>query len=373
MLVDFADEFATFLPASAIVAIRSDLDLSYAQAGVVLGMLSAGGVVGNFLTAAADFVSRRLLAGSGAAVCGACVLTFAFGGAFTPLAIAAFVWAAASDAFVHGAQVALADVAGDELEPTLARMNLLGSIGDVLAPVAVLLAGASGLGWRPLFAATGVAFVAFGIWLGAQPLPPPPADGATPLRAVREVLGDRRVWWCAAFLGVGVTLDAPFLGFVVELFARDGAGTTVAPIVVGAVVVGGTLGFLGCSMLRVPLRGDIALVVACFSEIASVSAMLFVPNVVVVCLGAFAFGAAGAVVWLVMQAMVLRLRPGQAGTTWAVVWTLSLPNVLVAPLVGALADRVGLSSAIGLYALVPAAMLLLLVARPREELRRSVE
>jgi predicted MFS family arabinose efflux permease len=340
---------------------------------LVLAMLSAGGIIGNFLTAAADFVSRRVLAGVGAAVCGACVLTFAFGSSFAPLAIAAFVWAAASDALVHGAQVALADVAGDDLAPTLARMNLLGSVGDVLAPLAVALATVSGLGWRPLFAATGVGFIAFGIWLGTQPLPPPPAAGPTPLRAVREVLADRRVWWCAGFLGLGIVLDAPFLGFVVELFAREGAGTTAAPAVIGAVVVGGTIGFLGCSMLRAPLRGDVALLVACVSEIVSVSSILFVPNVVVVCVGAFAFGAAGAVVWLVMQAMVLRLRPGQAGTTWAVVWTLALPNALVAPLVGTLADRVGLRAAIAVYALVPIAMLLLLLARPREDLRRSVE
>lgn len=372
MLVDFADEFATFLPASAIVSIRADLDLSYAQAGIVLAMLSAGGIVGNVLTAAADFVSRRVLAGWGAAVCGGCVLTFAFGGSFVPLAIAAFVWAAASDAFVHGAQVALADLAGDELEPTLARMNLLGSIGDILAPLAVLVAVGSGLGWRPLFAGTGVAFLAYGVWLGFERLPAPTPNGVSPFGALRDVVRDRRVWWCAAFLGVGVVLDAPFLGFVVELFARDDAGTTAAPLVVGAVVVGGTLGFLGCSMLRTPLRGDVALLVACVSEAVSVSAMLFVQNVVVVCVGALAFGAAGAVVWLVMQATVLRLRPGQAGTTWAVVWTLSLPNVIVAPLVGALADRVGLNAAIGAYALVPVVMLALLLARPREELRRSV-
>jgi hypothetical protein len=204
-------------------------------------------------------------------------------------------------------------------------------------------------------------------------MPPPPADGSTPVRAAREVVRDRRVWWCAAFLGTGVVLDVPFLGFVVEQFAREGAGATTAPIVVGAVVIGGTAGFLGCSVLRTPLRGDVALLVACVSEIASVSAMLFVPDAVVVCVAGFAFGVAGAVIWLVMQALVLRLRPGQAGTTWAVVWTLSLPNALVAPLVGALADRVGLGPAIGVYALVPVVMLLLLIARPREDLRRSVE
>lgn len=373
MLVDFADEFATFLPASAIAAIRTDLDLSYAQAGTVLGMLSAGGVVGNFLTAAADFVSRRLLTGAGAAVSGACMLTFAFGGSFLPLALAAFVWAAASDAFVHGSQVALADLAGDDLEPTLARMNLLGSIGDVLAPAAVVTVTVTGLGWRPLFAATGGVFLGYGAWLGAQPLPPPTPNGATPFRAAVAVLGDRRVWWCSAFLGTGVILEAPFLGFVVELLAQEGAGETGAPVVVGAVVIGGTAGFLAAAARRTPMRGDAALAGACLSEVVSVAAMLFVPNVAVVCFAAFVFGAAGAVVWLVMQAMVLRLRPGQAGMTWAVVWTLSLPSALVAPLVGVLADRVGLHTAIAVYAPVPFVMLALLLVRPREETRRSVE
>src|SRR5688572_9657126 len=101
MFVDFADELFTFLPAGAAASIRADLGLSYAQAGLVLAMLSAGGFLGMFAKSAADFVSRRALAAGGALVYGLCMLGFAVGHSFWVLVVAAFLWGAASDAFLH--------------------------------------------------------------------------------------------------------------------------------------------------------------------------------------------------------------------------------------------------------------------------------
>ena len=40
----------------------------------------------------------------------------------------------ASDGFTHATQVALVDLSGDDLAPTLARVNALGSVGDLLGP-----------------------------------------------------------------------------------------------------------------------------------------------------------------------------------------------------------------------------------------------
>ena len=88
LLVNLADEWFAFLPAGAMESIRADLGLSYAQAGVLLALLPAGGVLGIFLMAAADFVSRRLLGAAGALVYALCLLTFATGRSFMVLAIA---------------------------------------------------------------------------------------------------------------------------------------------------------------------------------------------------------------------------------------------------------------------------------------------
>ncbi len=135
LLVNLADEWFAFLPAGAMESIRADLGLSYAQAGVLLALLPAGGVLGVFLMAAADFVSRRILGAAGALVYALCLLAFASGRSFVVLAIALVLLGAASDAFVHATQLALAELAADELDATLARTNVLGSIGDLLGPL----------------------------------------------------------------------------------------------------------------------------------------------------------------------------------------------------------------------------------------------
>ena len=123
MLVRFADEWTTFLPAGALEPIRRDLDLSYAQVAGVLVALSGGGIVGTFLIIAADYVSRRAIASLGAATYGLAMIVFGVGHSLPLLLAAAFAWGAASDAFVHGAEVALVDLADERSARTLARMN----------------------------------------------------------------------------------------------------------------------------------------------------------------------------------------------------------------------------------------------------------
>ncbi len=61
-MVRLFDEAGSFLPYGAAPQLRSQLDLSYAQLGVLLTAMPAGGVVGLGLAALADVVSRRRLA-----------------------------------------------------------------------------------------------------------------------------------------------------------------------------------------------------------------------------------------------------------------------------------------------------------------------
>ena len=60
-------------------------------------------------------------------------------------------------------------------------------------------------------------------------------------------------------------------------------------------------------------------------------------------------GAASAVFWTRVQAMTLGLRPGQAGTTAAVVGYLAMPSALVPLLAATLADHFGLGAALCCY------------------------
>ena len=366
MFVDFADELFTFLPAGAAASIRADLGLSYAQAGLVLAMLSAGGFLGMFAKSAADFVSRRALAAGGALVYGLCMLGFAVGHSFWVLVVAAFLWGAASDAFLHASQLALSELAGDDLDLTLARTNLFGSIGDLLGPVVLTIAVATGLGWRPLFAVGGVLMLGYAAVLARQPLPAPAPDGTSPWSIARAVLADRRVWVLALALGLLSTLDEPFLGFLIASIEARGTSVAVATALAGSIVVGSIAGFTLLAAWGERVR-DRAGVLGAGAILAAAVVLVAVPVPVIVVPAGIGFGAGVALVWVVLQAAVLRLRPGQAGTTEAVVSLLASFELLVPPLIGVAADAAGLDRAMWCYVAIS---LLLLVVLAGSSLRR---
>src|SRR5262249_3671701 len=81
---------------------------------------------------------------------------------------------------------------------------------------------------------------------------------------------------------------------------------------------------------------------------------------------AILFGFSGAVFYAVLEATYLSLRPGQAGTTGAVVSAISLAGLGFPALVGAVSDAPGLAAGMTVYAAVPLLVvaLVLLAARP---------
>ena len=100
MFVRFADEWFSFFPAGVLEPMRAGLRFSYAQGGAVLVALAGGGLVGVVFEVAADYVSRRALAALGALAYGLAMIGFGLADSFWGLMAAAFIWGAASDAFV---------------------------------------------------------------------------------------------------------------------------------------------------------------------------------------------------------------------------------------------------------------------------------
>lgn len=340
--------------------LRADLRLSYAQAGLLLAALPAGGLVGNAFGVAADFVDRRRLASLGAFVYGLCLLTFATADAFPVLLTAAFVWGAASDAFVHGCEIALVDLARDRLAGVLGRVNALGAVGDLLGPLTLVAAAAVGLSWRGAFALGGLLMLAYALWLALQRFPRP-RPGQAPLAGLLAVARDRRVLLLAlADLLFGL-LDEPFLGFTIAYLERvrslaPGLALTVITVSVAA----GIVGFLAVGPVTGWL-GDRRTLWASISAVAvGVVLLIAAPALQLLLAAAFAFGLAGAVFYAVLQAAYLGLRPGQAGTTGAVIGTLGLAGIGMPVLVGGVSDALGLTAGLGLYAAVPLLILGLL-------------
>jgi predicted MFS family arabinose efflux permease len=364
VLVRFADETFGFFPAGTLAQVRTEVGLSFQQAGLLLALLGAGGVLGSIFEVAADHVSRRLLASLGAFVYAAAMVAFGLGHSFAVLAGASFVWGAASDAFVHGAEVALVDVAGGRLTSALGRQHAFASAGDVLSPILVAAALGAGLGWRPLFLAGGITMVGYAFWLSRQPLPPPhPRDvRGRPLPGVMSALRDPRILILGLAVSVFGPLDEPFLGFLIIFLQKiRGVTPSVANLVAAAVLAGGLVGYTVTLRLATGRSGRAVLVAASLVVLITVAGMVMLPDVGVVAVLGLGFGAGGAIFWTVVRSIVLRLRPGQAGTTSAVVSAIGLPAVAFPALVGTVADWRGLDTAMGLYVVLPAVMLLLVL------------
>ncbi len=354
LLVGFADETVAFLPYGAVESIREDVGISYVQAGFLLALYPGIGLLATPLGVVVDFVSRRAMAAIGGIGYGLGLCLFAVAGNFATLFAAVVVMGLIGDALTRAVEVALVDVAGDKIEPALARSNLLASVGDIFGPL--LLAGslATGLGWRGAFWAGGALMIAYGIVLATQPLPRPvKADDdeqRTPWRGFLEVARDRRVLVAGLFVALIVAFDDTFEGFAVAFLTTDrGLAPAVATLVAGAGMAGGVVAAAWASRTnrrRIGLRPCGVLLVA------GVLLLLLVPHVVAAAVGTAAVCAAVNLAWIILQAGYMTLRPGQAGTTSAVAEAVANVGVLTPLAIGLIADHHGLTVAMMLYVVI---------------------
>lgn len=357
------DESAWFLPSGTLEFFRADLGLTYAQAGVVLAVVAPGALLGGGFSAAADRFSRRVIAAAGAFGFAASLAAFATGGSFMVLVVASLVMGAASTAMVDAAEVALVDLAGDDLRRYLARSNLLGTVGDLLGPALIAAVMVSGLSWRAAFG-IGAAFLAlYGIALAAVPLPPPARgndDVETPRRLLAAVLRDPAVWVVGL---VGLLLgpfDEPLVGFTIALLEQErGASGAVAAMVAFVGVSGGLVSYTVLAR-RFEAVDDRRLLLGSVTAMAVGAVVVaVVPVLAVVALAAFVTSVGLNLAWLAVQHRSLTLRPGQVGTTKAVLGTIEFTGFWIPVAIGALADRAGLVPAVGAYGILGAALVAL--------------
>ena len=378
LVVRLADESAVFLPFGALESFRADVGLTYAQAATVLAAMAPGAVVGGLFAAAADRFSRRMIAGGGALAFALSLAMFAGGRSFAVLAVAAFVMGAASTAMVDGAEVALDDVAGDDLRRYLARVNLLATVGDLLGPA--LLAGVvvSGLSWRVSFGAGAGVMALYGVALATAPLPPPvgpdgddgDADNGRP--GLVAVLRDPGVW-VIGLIGLLMTpFDEALVGFTVALLEHDrGASGPVATVVAFVGVAGGVLSFtvLARRFDGVPDRR--LLLRSTWLMAGGAVAIAVVPVLALVAVAGLTTSVGLSLAWLAVQHRSLTVRPGQVGTTKAVLNGIEFMGFAIPVAIGVVADRAGLTVAVGSYGVLGAALVVLAWWSSRREEARS--
>jgi MFS family permease len=346
------DEAGSFLPYGAAPQLRTQLDLSYAQLGLLLTAMPAGGVVGLGLAALADVVSRRRLAAISTAVLALTMAVFAMSDEFLVLAAAAFVYGAASDGMISPVEVALADLAGADLDRALARANLFATVGDFLAPV--LLAGALviGLGVRPVFWLAAIAFAGYAVWLATLPLPAPRDPGREHVRGrVVSLIRDPRVWAMGLLAACISPLDEALGAAFVLRLAAGAAGDQPVVLVAAVGVIGDLAGLAVAARIIGRLGRPRAIAVSTLIAGVSVTIATVGPEITTFAASA-ATGFGIAIAWTALQGVLLRLWPGAEGTTGAVVGAIELPALLLPVLAGVVADHAGPQAALAVYAAI---------------------
>jgi MFS transporter, FSR family, fosmidomycin resistance protein len=354
LLARLADESAVFIPFGTLESFRADLGLTYAEAGTVLAAIAPGALVGGVFSAAADRYSRRVIVAGGAFGFALALAMFAVGASFTVLLLAGFLMGLASTAMVDGAEVALVDLAGDDLRRWLARSNLLATVGDLLGPALVASAVVLGLSWRAAFAAGAVLMGMYALALAGAPLPAPgradadDEDGGGSRPGLRAVLRDPAVWVMGVIGLLMVPFDEPLVGFTVALLEQErGASTATATGVAFVGICGGVLAFTVLAR-RFEHTPDHRLLLASVAAMAAATvAIAVVPALVVVAAAGLVAAIGLSLAWLAVQHRSLMLRPGQVGTTNAVLGAIESTGAWLPIAIGAVADRAGLSWALG--------------------------
>lgn len=363
LLVGLADETVSFLPSGTLESFRADLGLTYAQAGTVLAVVAPGAVVGGAFAAAADRASRRAIAAGGALAYAASLVAFASARSFALLAGAAFVLGVASTAMVDAAEVALVDLAGGDLRRYLARSNLLATVGDLAGPALVAGVAASGLSWRLAFAVAAALMTLYAAALAVAPLPAPApsaGDGDTPRSRLAGVVRDPAVWVVGAIGLLMAPFDEPLVGFTIALLQQErGASASVATAVAAVGLSGGMLSYTVLARRFEAVADRRLLLGSLCAMAAGAAATAAAPTVALVALAALVTSVGLNLGWLALQHRSLTLRPGEVGTTKAVLGVVEVTGFWIPIAIGALADAAGLVPAVGAYGVLGAVVVVL--------------
>lgn len=336
---------------------------------MVLAAIAPGALVGGVFSAASDHYSRRVISAGGAFGFALALAMFAVGGSFAVLAAGGFLMGMASTAMVDAAEVALVDIAGDDLKRHLARSNLLATFGDLLGPTLLVGAVFLGLSWRAAFAVGAGLMTLYAFVLAGAPLPPPSrgevagdddGDGGLCRPGVMAVLRDPAVWVMGLIGLLMVPFDEPLVGFMIALLEEErGASAGVAAMVAFVGILGGVLAFTVLAK-RFDNTDDHRLLMGSVCAMTAGAVVIaVVPVLVVVALGGLVAAIGLSLAWLAVQHRSITLRPGQVGTTNAVLGAIESSGSWLPIGIGVIADRAGLSWALGSFAIIGMAMLAL--------------
>ena len=364
LAIEFLDEFVFGACEAAWPLIRTDLGLSYAQVGLLLGLPSlVSSVVEPFLGILGDVWKRRVLVLGGGVVFALALLLTALSQDFPVLLISFIIFYPASGAFVTLSQATLMDTDPARHEQNMARWTLAGSLGVVAGPIALSRAATLNLGWRGLFLAfAGLTLIPLAMAYRFQSAIGQRESRSTAFKAgladaLRALRRGEVLRWLTLLEFSDLMLDV-LLGFL-ALYLVDVVGATPAQAGM-AVAVWTGLGLLG-DLLLIPLLEHVPglpyLRLSAVMELVLFPAFLLTPGfwARLVLLGLLGLFNAG---WYsILQARLYSAMPGQSGTVMTVGNVFGLVSGLIPLGLGLVAERFDLMVTMWLLLLGPLALL----------------
>jgi MFS transporter, FSR family, fosmidomycin resistance protein len=343
--------------------IRRDLELSYAEVGLLLSVPAyVGAVAEPILGLLGDTRWRRAVVAGGGAAFALALATAALSESFWLLLAATIVLFAASGAFVSLSQATLMDLDAEGRERNMARWSVAGGVGAVAGPLTVAVVAGGAGAWRWLFCAFGV--VALGLLvltLRSWPAHLHPHATRPSLRNALRALRRRTVarWLLvleAADLMTDVLLGFLALYIVDVVGASPGTGGLAVAVWTGAGLAGG----LGIVLFLAKHSGLAYLWISAPVALVLYAAFLVLPGAAskLVLLGALGLTTAG---WYsIPKARLYAALPGQSGAALALGGVAGITRAAAPLAIGLVAERYGLETAMWLLLAAPLALLLLL-------------
>ncbi len=389
------DELLSGFTIIGLPLLRRQLGLSYGQIGLLFSVAAVAGVmIEPAIYLVSDRSSRRwwILGGLFGLA-----LTDALSGSiptFPILLFAFFLSYPSNGAAINLSQLVLIDGAPHQSTRTMTRWTMLSSIGDLLAPLAVTVILAAGLGWSGLRWISATCWLVVALIILPQRFPkrvisysrksdagevkseqsgekePGEAgrndDQATVsiLQGLRQGLRDTVLLRWAALDVLTAMLDEIFLTFAI-LYMRDvlHASAPLIGLIVALQMIAGFLGLLALDRLLKRVSPVRLLVIASWLALIGIVGLLAVHTLWFAALSLFVTGLGSACLYPIVAAQAFNRQPGRSGTVAAIV-QLGKPFDIVLPgIVGLIAGQFGLLASLGFLGIAP---VLFLVLAPRK-------
>jgi FSR family fosmidomycin resistance protein-like MFS transporter len=374
LVVEFLDEFVFGAREAAWPLVRSDLQLSYEQIGLLLSLPS---IIGYFieplLGILGDVWQRRLLIIGGALLFTLALALTAISHSLLTLMAAFILFSPSSGAFVGLSQSSLMDIDPTRHEQNMTRWTFAGSVGVVTGALAMGILVALGGTWRQFYALAALLSLIIVLIVRRYSFAAPKSDSDEDvepglidgIRLGLQALRRPAVLRWLLLLEFGDLMLDVLYGYL-ALYFVDVVGVSEVQAGV-AVAVWTIIGLIG-SLLMIPLlervRGLRYLKISAWLELGLFIAFLLIPGFVPKLIVLTLIGLFNAGWYSILKGQLYSAMPGQSGTVMAVSSISGFIGSAIPFCIGLAADHLGLNVAMGLLILGP---IMLLIGLPRRK------